>query len=45
VADYLAGLSHSMAIGPHKFDVPPTGSESIMLDDIMGVSFSRLVTV
>lgn len=45
VADYLANLAHSMELGLHVLRHHPEGCESLLFQDIIGVSLPRLVAM
>lgn len=43
VADSLANVAFSLSLGLHLFDFPPPASCSIVLDDVRGISFPRMM--
>lgn len=43
VADSLANFAFSLDLGVHLLDSPPIISSRLLLDDVMGVSFPRMM--
>lgn len=43
VANFLANLGHSSALGLHLLDSPPSGIADLLWSDVVGISFPRMV--